>query len=152
MHLISVLFVPKAALFMVGGVFSLFLAAVLIYCKQNIKHKQEKDSILRNIQLAPELRNYYGDVDEYLKNQHQFRQLFFWEEITINSLRPLYIMAFVNLFSSNTIIAVFFAFAITILSFAHELILADKYRNYWLYRVIIFSGWVFFYLTLLPIS
>lgn len=143
----ELLFNLKALLFVVGGIASLLLTVMVKIAIRKRKIQDTRAAIEDAIQREPSLKSKYGDLDEYFKNEGEFKDLNFLDEIFINSIQPLLLLSILILFDYTSTMSVIFLIAICIFSFGHEIFYGEKNRTNGWYRIAIICFWLFFYYT-----
>ena len=122
-----------------GGVFSLLLTVSIVYVKQIQKRNIERKRLEQVKQFKPEE---IGDIEAKLNDSFDFRFPIFLHEITIWGIQPLFIIAFVNLFTGTGEGEIIIAFLLVILTLFHEFHFADKFSNNRWYQSFVIFIWV----------
>ena len=139
----------KSVWIIIGGLASLFLTVVIKYSLRLKKYDQELKSINRNMQVAPRLRQHYGNVEEWLNNSDEFRKYKFSSELFRHSMQPLIILSILSLVDEFSKISILYLVAVMIFSFIHEIIWAEKLKNNGGYRFVIILFWFLFFIMML---
>lgn len=138
----------KSFWILIGGLASLFLSVGIKYALRIKKYDQEYKSISRNIQLAPRLRQHYGDVKTWLDENTEFRKYNFFSELFKHSLQPLIILAILYMVDDFNKLAILYLICILIFSFVHEITWSEKLIDYGWYRLVLSLFWLIFFLMI----
>lgn len=122
-----------------GGIFSLLLTVAIVYVKQIQKRNIERKRLEQVKHFKPEE---VGDVEANLDDSIDFRFPVFLQEITVWGIQPLFIIAFVNLFTGTGEVEIIIVFLLVILTLFHEFHFSDKFSNKGFYQFFVIFIWV----------
>ncbi len=138
-QILSILFNLEIFLLFIGGIFALILTVTIIYSKQEYKRSIERDRLQELSKQKPEL---VGDIEEKLNESFAFKKLNYTDLLTVNGLQPLFIIGFVNLFTSSGIAEVIIVFILIVWTLMHEFSASAKYSGNRVYQFFLLAAWV----------
>ena len=141
-----ILFDINTILLFIGGLFSLFLTAVIIYSKQESKRDIERKRLKIEKKRRPEI----GDIEQKLNDTYGYAKLSFVQELTKYGLQPLVIISFVNIFStSNEIVLIIngvLTFILVMYIIMHEFWAAFRNSKKRWYQLMLLTSWIAMFL------
>ncbi|MFC0516773.1 hypothetical protein ACFFGT_21380 [Mucilaginibacter angelicae] len=122
-----------------GGLMSLLFAVTIVWVKQALKRSFERTRLKDLAMNNPEE---VGDIEAKLNDSYDFRKINFFEELVIWGVQPLFIIAFINLFTISGELEIIIAFLFVIFTLCHEFDFADRFSKSIFYAIVIIALWI----------
>lgn len=122
-----------------AGLATIFFRVIIIFTKQEYKRSIERER-LKN--LPNDEHNPVGDVESKINDSYEFKKVNFWNEFALLSIQPLFLLVFLNLYTTSNWLSISAAFGLLSFMIVHEFYGAITYSDSKWYKFIICLVWI----------